>query len=67
MSTIFYGTVRVTPAGNLTRKDAAAFLGMKPKTLAEWAARSQGPHGFKIGGRVFYRFQELKAFAGSDC
>ena len=46
--------VRVTPDGRLTRKDAAKYLGLQPKTLAMWAIQGRGPPFLKIGNRAFY-------------
>ena len=43
--------VRVNPAGNVSRKDAALALGVASKTMAEWAARGVGPKPRKVGGR----------------
>ena len=46
--------VRVLPDGRMTRKDAAAYLGRKPKTLAMWELDGKGPKSVKVGGRRFY-------------
>jgi len=54
--------VRATPDGRLNRKDAAIFLGLKPKTLAEYQRKGSGPLPRKVGGRVFYRMVDLEAF-----
>ncbi len=54
--------VRFTPDGRASRKDAAAFLGLKPKTLAEWQRLGKGPLPRKVGGRIFYRRADLEAF-----
>lgn len=56
-------TVRVLPDGRVSRRDAAAFLGMKPKTLAEWQRLGKGPRSCAVGGRRFYMLDELKRFA----
>jgi hypothetical protein len=56
--------VMVTPDNRLSRKDAAAFLGYQPKTLSEWARLGKGPKGRKVGGRVFYMLDDLRAFVG---
>ncbi|MGI8705022.1 MAG: helix-turn-helix transcriptional regulator [Sphingomicrobium sp.] len=55
--------VAVFPDGRVDRKNAAAFLGREPKTLAEWHSKGIGPRGFLVGGRVFYRWDEVQAFA----
>ena len=47
----------------LTRDEAAAFLRMKPQTLAVWACRqSEGPPYAKIGRAVRYRLSDLRRF-----
>lgn len=47
----------------LCRKRAAAYLGVTPKTLAQWAStgRYNLPY-FKIGSRAMYRRSDLDAF-----
>ena len=35
--------VRELPDGRMSRRDAAAYLGISPKTLAQWACSNQGP------------------------
>ena len=58
--------VRVLPDGRMTRRDAAAYLGLTEKTLAMWAMAGKGPQGRKVGGRVFYKREELDAFICGD-
>ncbi len=55
--------VAVFPDGRVDRKNAAAFLGREPKTLAEWHSKGIGPRSFLVGGRVFYQWNELVEFA----
>ena len=57
--------VRLTPDGRLSRNDAAAYLGLQPKTLAMWALRAYGPPTLRVGNRVFYRKTDLDEFIGS--
>lgn len=47
----------------LTREEAAAFLRLKPSTLAAWKSRG-GVHlaCVKLGSRVMYRLSALQAF-----
>ena len=62
--------IRVLPDGRMTREDAAAYLGLKPKTLAMWAMEGKGPHICRVGGRCFYFKDELDAFislGNRDC
>ena len=59
--------VRVLPDGRLTRKDAAAYLGISRKTLAMWQLDGKGPRSVRVGGRRFYFKDELDAFiVGED-
>lgn len=47
----------------LSRKEAAAFLKVSPKTLANWAStRRYNLPVVKIGGRRLYRLSVLHAF-----
>lgn len=55
--------VIVTPDGRVTRAEAARFLGFQPKTLAEWQRLGVGPRSFLVGGRRFYRLDELQEYA----
>ncbi len=65
-SRLEYVSVRVLPDGRMMRKDAAKYLGLKPKTLAMWALQGKGPPSTKVGGRVFYYQRHLDEFiAGS--
>ena len=66
MDTLIYEKVRVTPAGNVSRRDAAKYLGLSSKTLSEWAGKGLGPSPFKVGGRVFYHLSDLAAFASGS-
>ena len=58
--------VRVLPDGRVSRNDAAAFLGRKPKTLAMWALEGRGPASMRVGGRRFYKLEELQRFVGEE-
>ena len=46
----------------LTREQAAAMTGMKPKTLANWALLNQGPPVRKRRSRTFYLESEVLAW-----
>ncbi len=52
---------------NLTRNEAAAFLGVAPKTLANWASNGRVAIPFyKVGPRsVVYRRADLEAYLSS--
>ena len=59
---VYQTRVRITPDGRLTRRDAAAYLGMAEKTLAQWSSEGRGPQMCRVGGRVFYFKDALDAF-----
>jgi hypothetical protein len=54
--------VRLLPDGRMCRTDAAKYLGLEPKTLAQWALRGKGPPILRVGSRCFYRRTDLDAF-----
>ncbi len=54
--------VRILPDGRMTRRDAARYLGMKPKTLAMWQLGGKGPRSYRVGGRRFYFKSDLDDF-----
>ncbi len=58
--------VRVLPDGRMTRRDAAAYLGLAPKTLAQWKSEARGPPSYRVGGRVFYFREDLDAFVRGE-
>jgi len=58
--------VRVLPGNRIDRKNAAAALNRTPKTLAEWRRLGTGPRAFNVGGRVFYDWAEVQAFASGE-
>ena len=54
--------ITVLPDGRVDRVNAARFIGLAPKTLAEYHRLGKGPASRKIGGRRFYQIDDLKAF-----
>ncbi|WP_174186695.1 helix-turn-helix transcriptional regulator [Nocardia barduliensis] len=47
----------------LTRAEAGEYLGVHPRTLANWAARGQGPRYSKPSGNsCMYRLTDLDAY-----
>ncbi len=56
--------VQVFPDGRLDRANAARYTGFSIKTLAMRASAGTGPKFQKIGGRVFYRLQDLDSRLG---
>ena len=57
--------VQMFPDGRLDRANAARYTGFSVKTLAMHATAGTGPRFQKIGGRVFYRRDDLDAWLGS--
>ena len=55
--------IRCLPDGRVSRSDAAAFLGCRPRTMVDWARIGRGPKPIKVGSRVFYRLTDLQQFA----
>ena len=43
-------------------KDAAALLGLAPKTLENWRCQGKGPEFKNIGNRCHYRVRDLEAY-----
>ncbi len=58
--------IRLSPDGRMSRADAAIFLGLKPKTLSMWAWERRGPKIVRIGGRCFYRLDDLRRFVDGE-
>ena len=58
--------VRVLPDGRVSRSDAAAYLGLSEKTLRQWAVDGKHLCVVKVGGRCFYRLNDLQTFAGGE-
>ncbi len=54
--------IMVLPDGRVDRVNAARFIGLAPKTLAEYHRLGKGPASRKVGGRRFYQIEDLKAF-----
>lgn len=54
--------IRTFPDGRMDRPNAALYTGFAVKTLAMHASNGTGPKFQKIGGRVFYRRDELDAW-----
>ena len=58
--------VRVLPDNRVSRSDAAKVLARAPKTLADWSAKGWGPRPITVGGRIFYRYNEVLAVARGE-
>jgi hypothetical protein len=57
--------ITVLPDGRVDRPNAARFLGLAPKTLAEYHRLGKGPASMKVGARRFYKIDDLRAFVGA--
>jgi len=55
-------TVRVLPDGRMKRSDAARYIGVEDKTLANWGLLKKGPESVLVAGRRFYFKDALDAF-----
>lgn len=51
------------PDGLLTPQQAADWLRCRPKTLANMRTRGDGPAFHRVGSRVRYRVEDLRAWA----
>ncbi len=46
----------------LTDEQVSELSGVKPKTLANWRSKGEGPAFVKVGHQIRYRSEDLKAF-----
>ncbi|MBT9444661.1 MAG: helix-turn-helix domain-containing protein [Hyphomonadaceae bacterium] len=46
----------------LRERQAASFLGVAPKTLANWRSQGKGPKFCRLGRAIAYRQEDLDAF-----
>lgn len=58
-------SVTILPDGRLDSKNAADYLGRKPKTLAQWRSNGNGPMFIKRG-RVYYYKNDLDEWLNTD-
>jgi hypothetical protein len=59
--------IEVLPTGYMDRRNAAAALGRRPKTLANWKSQGVGPTSFRVLGRAYYKWDDVQRFAGGEC
>lgn len=52
--------------GRLKVEGAADYLGLAKQTLNKMRHEGKGPRYLKIGGRVFYRLQDLDAYLNAS-
>lgn len=57
--------VETSPAEWMSRAEAAEYLGVTVRTLAQWAWRKEGPRYAKYGNVTRYRRADLDAFVAS--
>lgn len=58
---------RIAPSGLMTPDQAAAYLGIKPATLAVWRSTNRRKLAFvKVGGNVRYRRQDIDQFIADN-
>lgn len=56
------------PVGLLDQKGAAAYLGCKEQTLADWRCKRIGPAHIKVGRLVRYSLEDLQSWVkGNTC
>jgi hypothetical protein len=58
--------VRILPDRRVTAEDGGKILDRTPKTMAEWRCRGWGPRPIKVGGRIFYDYDECLAMARGE-
>lgn len=54
------------PLGRCDPASAAKVLQRSRQTLANWRAQGTGPSWFKVGGRVYYLFDDLLAYGRGE-
>jgi len=54
--------VRILPDGRMAARDAATYLGHSMGRLATWRMEGNGPAFCRVGGKIFYRREELDRF-----
>ncbi len=50
----------VTGNDRLSPPDAAALIGVRPRTLSDWRSRQFGPSFIKLSKHVYYRRSEIE-------
>ena len=54
--------VTITVDKRMTRKSAADYLGLSPRTLADRHRKGLPPRSIKVASRRFYYLEDLEAF-----
>ena len=47
----------------LSTREAAAYLGLSPRTLDRYRVSGEGPDFYRFGGRILYRQTDLEQWA----
>ncbi len=50
----------------LTVQELADYLAVPVATIYQWRYRSEGPHGFRVGSHLRYRWSEVEAWIESQ-
>lgn len=58
--------LRAPPRGYLNTKEAASFTGISTVQMEEWRSRGGGPAYHKVGRKVLYSLEDLRAFVASN-
>lgn len=65
LSSVETEPVRALPDGRLPSSEAARYLGVAEKTMANWRSQGRGPRFLKRARRVWYRQEWLDAWVQS--
>ena len=47
-------------------EEASSYLGVAPKTLYMWRARKYGPPSYRLGNKIRYRPEEVRAWVDAQ-
>lgn len=65
LKTLHVAETEPMPVYAMSTADAAAFVGLSVKTLANLRSEGSGPPFTKVGGKVIYRTRDLKDWIDS--
>jgi len=49
-------------ARGMREREAAVYIGVAPKTLANWRSAGKGPRFYKLGRMIVYRREDLDRY-----
>lgn len=58
--------MEIFPDGRMTPKAAAAYLGYRPGTLANWRTKGEGPRFIKCKTKIFYHQTDVEEWRKSE-